>query len=227
MFVYSLAGLQVDGGPMAETELPDNETTARTGVYQLLARLISIPDRDIHAGAVAGTWGKELADAGHLLSFPFDFGGASVDASVSPEDFQAEFLRIFEVGQGAGPAAPIYGGLYGGDRMQRLEEVVRFYEYFGLSTSAEDPRPADHLATELEFMKYLTYKEAVSSSPRLQTSYRRAQHDFLDRQLNNWTPRLAESTSAAGTWPYWQWLTSTVRDFVATDANYVAGILGN
>ena len=67
--------------------------------------------------------------------------------------------------------------------MQKLEEVVRFYEYFGLTTSPEDPRPADHLATELEFMKYLTYKEAVSPSPRLQTSYRRAQHDFLDRQL--------------------------------------------
>ena len=51
MFVYSLAGLQVDGAAMAETELPDNETTARTGVYQLLARLISIPDPSPAPGA--------------------------------------------------------------------------------------------------------------------------------------------------------------------------------
>lgn len=225
VFVYSLAGLQVDGGQMPETELPDNEITARTGVYQLLARLTSVPDRDIYEGAVAGTWGKELADAGKLLGFAFDFGGASVDASVSQEDFQAEFLRVFEIGNGSGPAASLYGGAYAGDRMQRLEEVVRFYEYFGLSTSAEDPRPADHLATELEFMKYLTFKEAVSSSPRLQTSYRRAQHDFLERQLSTWVPKLVEKTSSAGTWPYWEWVTATAGGFVAADANYVAGAL--
>lgn len=111
--------------------------------------------------------------------------------------------------------------------MQRLEEVVRFYEYFGLTTSAEDPRPADHLATELEFMKYLTFKEAVSTSPRLQTSYRRAQHDFLDRQLTSWVPKLVERTRSADTWPYWQWVAETVGGFVAADSNYVAGVLAS
>lgn len=227
MFVYSLAGLQVDGGALQETELPDNETTARTGVYQLLARLVSTPDKEIYDGAVSGEWGKELTDAGKLLGFAFDFGTASLEASVTPEQFQAEFLRVFEVGNGTAPPASIYGGAYGGDRMQRLEEVVRFYEYFGLSTSAEDPRPADHLATELEFMKYLTFKEAVSPSPRLQTSYRRAQHDFLDRQLNSWVPRLVDKTSAAGTWPYWEWVANTVRGFAAADSTYVAGVLAS
>jgi DMSO reductase family type II enzyme chaperone len=225
MFVYSLAGLQVDGGPLQETELEDNETSARTGVYQLLARLASTPDRDVYDAAVAGEWGQRLAEAGRLLGFVFDFGQAELDPSVTPEDFQAEFLRVFEVGNGSGPPASLYGGAYGAQRMQRLEEVVRFYEYFGLSTSAEDPRPADHLATELEFMKYLTFKEAVSSSPRLQGSYRRAQHDFLDRQLNSWVPALVEKTRTSGTWPYWEWVASTVGGFVAADARYVAGVL--
>ncbi len=227
MFVYSLAGLQVDGGALQETELPDNETSARTAVYQLLARLVSIPEKDIYTVAVAGDWGHQLAEAGKLLAFPCDFGEASIDASVTPEEFQAEFLRVFEVGNGGGPPAPVYGGMYGSDRMQRLEEVVRFYEYFGLSTSAEDPRPADHLATELEFMKYLTFKEAVSSSPRLQTSYRRAQQDFVERQLAPWVPKFAEKTRNAGTWPYWEWVAGTVGKYVTADANYVAGVLAS
>ena len=222
MFVYSLAGLQVDGGQLPEIELPDNEITARTGAYQALARLVSVPDRDAYDTALAGEWGARLADAGKLLAFEFDFGNAAIDASVTPEDFQAEFLRVFEIGNGNGPTASLYGGSYGPDRMQRLEEVVRFYEYFGLTTSAEDPRPADHLATELEFMKYLTFKEAVSASPRLQTSYRRAQHDFLERQLSSWVPKLAEKTRTAGTWPYWEWVAGTVDAFVAADAKYVA-----
>ncbi|MBA4180219.1 MAG: hypothetical protein C0506_06470 [Anaerolinea sp.] len=222
MFVYSLAGLQVDGGQLPEIELPDNETTARTGVYQALARLLSVPDRDAYEAAAAGEWGARLAAAGKLLGFQHDFGNAAIDPGIAEEDFQAEFLRVFEIGSGNGPAAPLYGGLYSPDRMQRLEEVVRFYEYFGLTTSAEDPRPADHLATELEFMKYLTYKEAVSPSPRLQSSYRRAQHDFLDRQLVPWLPKLLEKTREAATWPYFEWVAGTAAAFVAADAEYAA-----
>lgn len=225
MFVYSLAGLQVDGGALPEMELPDNEVTARTGVYQLLARLVSLPDEDAYTAALAGEWGDRLRDAAKLLGFPFEFGNATIEPSISREDFQAEFLRVFEIGAGDGPPASLFGGAYGGERMQKLEEVVRFYEYFGLTTSAEDPRPADHLATELEFMKYLTFKEAVSPSPRLQTSYRRAQHDFLERQLTGWVPKLAEKTHEAKTWPYWEWVVDTVAGFAAADSQYVSGVL--
>ncbi|MGB4861665.1 MAG: molecular chaperone TorD family protein [Tepidiformaceae bacterium] len=225
MFVYSLAGLQVDGEALQEMELPDNEITARTGVYQLLARMVSVPDEDAYSAAVGGGWGGRLAGAATLLGFPFAFGNASIESSVSREDFQAEFLRAFEIGTGEGPPAPLYGGTYGDNRMQRLEEVVRFYEYFGLTTSAEDPRPADHLATELEFMKYLTYKEAVSPSPRLRTSYRRAQQDFLDRQLVGWLPKLAAKTREAKTTPYWEWVVDTVAGFGAADAAYVSSAL--
>jgi len=225
MFVYSLAGLQVDGDALPEVELEDNETTARTGIYQILARLVSVPEPDVHQKAVAGEWPAELASAGKLLGFPFDFGAPQGDVAGSFEDFQAEFLRVFEVGGGTdGAPAPVYGGLYAAGRIQRMEEVVRFYEYFGLSVSAEDPRPPDHIATELEFMKYLTFKEAVSSSPRLQVSFRRAQHDFLDRQLA-WVPELAERTRAANAGPFWQWVTSTVAGFVAADAAHVSGAL--
>lgn len=224
MFVYSLAGLKVDGNALEEMELEDNATTARTGVYQELARLTSVPCDDVYAAAVSGEWGTRLADAGKLLAFDPAFGNASLDPSVSREDFEAEFLRVFEIGNGSGPAASLYGGNYTGNRIAQLEEVVRFYEYFGLSTSPEDPRPADHLSTELEFMKYLTYKEAVSASPRLQASYRRAQHDFLDRQLA-WVPSLQAKVASAGTLPFWQWVADMTARFVAADAAYVAGLV--
>ncbi|MCK9518475.1 MAG: molecular chaperone TorD family protein [Dehalococcoidia bacterium] len=227
MFVYSLAGLKIDGEALPEQELPDNETTARTGVYQLLARLVSVPDADIHSRAVAGEWGHELAEAGKLLASPFEFGNAALEDGATREEMEAEYLRLFEVGDEAGPPAPLFGGVYGGgDRMNRMEEVVRFYEYFGLSTTAEDPRPADHLATEIEFMKYLTFKEAVSSSPRLQTSFRRAQLDFLDRQLTPWLPELNARVEKAGGWPFYRWVTATLSAFAVADQAYVKAQLG-
>jgi TorA maturation chaperone TorD len=176
MFVYSLAGLTIEGQDSQEAvELPDNATTSRTGVYQLLAQLVGVPDKDVYATAVAGEWPSRLAEAGKLVPFPVDYGSATIPASMTAEEFQAEYLRVFEVGQGTGgPPAPLYGGFYGtgGNRIQRLEEVVRFYEYFGLRASPEDPRPADNLSTELEFMKYLT-KEAVTSRHGSRPRFRR------------------------------------------------------
>ena len=228
MFVYSLAGLQIDGEASQEMELPDNETTARLGVYQALARLMACPDADSHAAAAAGEWPERLAHDAKLLPFAFDFGTASIDGAVSESDFQAEYLRLFEVGSGeGGPGAPLFGGVYGGgDRMKKLEEVVRFYEYFGLRASPEDPRPADHLSTELEFMKYLTFKEAVTTSPRLLASYRRAQQDFLERQVCSWVPQLAEHTVQQNANPFYSWVVATVATFTKADQAYVGGLVG-
>lgn len=228
MFVYSLAGLQLDGEAHQEMELPDNEITARLGVYQALARLLACPDVDAHGAAVAGEWPERLAHDAKLLPFAFDFGTASVDKSVTESDFQAEYLRLFEAGSGeAGPGAPLFGGAYGGgDRMKKLEEVVRFYEYFGLKASAEDPRPADHLATEMEFMKFLTLKEATSASPRLQTSFRRAQRDFLERQLTTWLPELSNRTRAQAPMPFWQWAVDRANAFAGADLAYVESVMG-
>ncbi len=228
MFVYSLAGLQIDGEASQEMELPDNETTSRLGVYQAMAMLMTYPDADSHAAAVAGEWPERLAHDAKLLPFSFEFGAASLDGAVSESDFQAEYLRLFEVGSGqGGPGAPLFGGVYGGgDRMKKLEEVVRFYEYFGLRTSPEDPRPADHLATELEFLKFLTLKEATSASPRLQSSFRRAQHDFLERQLNTWLPELVERTKAQNAMPFWQWAVGRAAAFAEADFAYVKSNLG-
>ena len=46
--------------------------------------------------------------------------------------------------------------------MKSMEEVIRFYNYFGLKLSDERRIPPDHLATELEFLHYLTFRQAAS-----------------------------------------------------------------
>jgi DMSO reductase family type II enzyme chaperone len=225
MFVYSLAGLKMDGEALPDQELEDNETTARTGVYQLLARLLGSPDEETHAWAMKGDWPGHLADAGKLLPFAFSFGAQPIPEAAGREAFEADYLTAFEVGPGTeGPPVPLSSAHYGNDMFKRREEVIRFYEYFGLSTSAEDPRPGDHLATELEFMKFLTLKEAVSASPRLRASFQRAQHDFLQRQLSPWMPGLQAKLEEAPVCPFWRWAAGTAAAFVAADNDYVAGL---
>jgi DMSO reductase family type II enzyme chaperone len=223
MFVYSLDGLEIDGDIPPDQEIEENEITARAAVYQVFAGIFSVPGETSHKDAVEGKWPEKLREASELLAFDFDFGVAALAPSVSQQDFEAEYLRLFEVGSGTdGPAAPICGGFYDdGDRRKRMEEVVRFFEYFGLKASTSETRPPDHLATELEFMQYLAFKEAASPSPRLSASYHRAQEDFLDRQMANWLPALAKRVEESNGLPVWVWATQTASNFVTADLAYV------
>ncbi|MDH5736984.1 MAG: molecular chaperone TorD family protein, partial [Gammaproteobacteria bacterium] len=121
---------------------------------------------------------------------------------------------------GNGPPVSLYGGSYGGSeesRRQTMEEVARFFEYFGLKTSADDPRPPDHIATQLEFMQYLAFKEAASPSPRLGGSFHRAQEDFLSRQLVGWVDRMAADIEAQDTQPIWIWAGQITATFLKAD----------
>lgn len=222
MFVYSLDGLEIDGDIPADQEIEENEITARAGVYQVLAQIFTVPDEDAYQEAVAGKWPEKLRGAAELLAFDFDFGVAALADSVSQQEFEAEYLRLFEVGNGTdGPAAAIFGGAYGGgDRRKQMEEVVRFFEYFGLKAGGET-RPPDHLATECEFMQYLAFKEAASPSPRLSASYHRAQEDFLDRQLVNWLPAFAQKVESEGGLPIYVWASRTAAEFAQADLAYV------
>ena len=223
MFVYSLDGLEINTDLAADVEIEDNEITARSGVYQTLSRLFKVPAEELWQIAVDGKWPEKLREAAELLAYDFDFGVAALSSSVSAEDYQAEYIRLFETGSGdGGPPAPILGGVYGGgDRRKQMEEVARFFEYFGLKTSPDDPRPPDHLATELEFMQYLAFKEAAAASPRLGGSFHRAQEDFLERQLVSWLAEFANRIEAADTLPIFVWASRTASDFVKADLQIV------
>jgi putative dimethyl sulfoxide reductase chaperone len=222
MFVYSLDGLKIDSDLANDVEIEDNEITARSGVYQTLSKLFVAPDAESHQLAVEGKWPEKLREAADLLAYKFDFGEIVLDASVSAEDFQAEYIRLFEVGSGDGPPAPIMGGAYGnGDRRKAMEEVARFFEYFGLTTTPDDPRPPDHLATECEFMQYLAFKEAASASPRLGASFHRAQDDFLERQFTGWLKEFAAKVEASTTQPFWTWAAQTASNFAEADMQHI------
>lgn len=223
MFVYSLDGLEIDGDIAPDQEIEENEITARAAVYQVLGRIFTVPDDAGYQAAVEGKWPEQLREAGQLLAFDFDFGVAALSESVSREEFEAEYLRLFEVANGSeAPAAPIFGGLYGdGDRRKQMEEVVRFFEYFGLKAAANDVRPPDHLATEMEFMQFLAFKEAASPSPRLSASYHRAQEDFLERQLATWVSSFAERVENQGGLPIWVWAAQTTANFINADLAFI------
>lgn len=215
MFVYSLSGLDLSGATgAAQVEVEDNETTARTAVYQTFARMLMAPGDEEWAIAADGGWSKELATAGTLLEYSWD-----IDDQPVPADRGA-----LESGLGALDGL-MASGAYAEDVQRNHDEVVRFYEYYGLKTSADGPS-VDHVVTECDFLQFLTYKEAAAASDRLRASFRRAQLDFLDRQFSRWVPALAERVAAEGSSPFHTWATAALARYAAADQGYVKSLLG-
>ena len=219
MFVYQLSGLSLKDEAQAPVEIEENETTARSAVYQVLGRLFLDADDEHFEKAREGLWVKELQEASALLPFELTLPeGGRVPPELAKADHVGEFRRLF----GEGGEVPPFGSAYQSDGDFR-DEVRRQYEYYGLAADAT--RRVDHLATECDYMQYLTFKEAASSSDRLRGSYRRAQHDFVARHFGEWVPAFAARVEGAGASRFFSWAAGILASFVASDADYVRGLV--
>jgi len=163
---------------------------ASVRVYRMLADSFLYPDSGSFDALTTGEfrdYAKEMCQ-----DLPYDLGPVFDELTATGEytDFQAEYLRIFEVGLGV-PPCPLYSGIFQGGRKAVMEELARFYSHFGLSIEHGSGELPDHLTTELEFMHFLAFKElAALDQGKDSNPYRLAQADFLERQLTNWLPAL-------------------------------------
>lgn len=173
---------------------------ARSTVYQALKWAFTPPDERRFRTLQRDEFNRALEDA--LGALPASYEGASLfgawrgvrDALAAfaiARDYEAEYLRLFEVGIPQAPC-PLYESAYGQvDRRAVMEELTRFYNYFGLSLGQKAKEMPDHLRVELEFLHYLTYLEAQALEEGQSTAgLRRAQRDLYKRHLDAWTPRL-------------------------------------
>ncbi|MDP2948441.1 MAG: molecular chaperone TorD family protein [Chloroflexota bacterium] len=201
----------------------ESPTIARSQVYRLLARSFAFPDEALYEDVTKGRWQEQVSQV--LPQFPFELaagGGAAVAFPFA--EFQAEYNRLFEVGTMGGPPCPLFGGHHERDRMRVMEELIRFYNYFGLSMAAG--QLPDHITVELEFMHYLTFKEAEARQQnREQDSYQRAQKDFLDRHLGKWVPVLRQKLFNFDPPPFFAELVTFTDEFVGRDRQYLKSIL--
>jgi len=165
-------------------------TASRTRFYRLVADGLLYPEKASFAALTAGNYRDEIHGTGADLPYELHADAGALVDSGTYMDFQGHYLRLFEVGTGM-PPCPLYSGLYRGGRKAVMEELTRFYNFFGLSVEAGGGELPDHIVTELEFMHFLTFKElAALHKGEDPAPYRRAQADFLERQLASWLPAL-------------------------------------
>jgi putative dimethyl sulfoxide reductase chaperone len=202
----------------------ERTAASRSRVYQLLSLAFAFPDEELYGALRDGSFAALLAQVAAAL--PYDVMRAATvelgDAGDSYAAFESEYIRLFDVGA-AGPPCPLYGGVYIGERMKVMEDATRFYNFFELRLSPRLQELPDHITTELEFLHYLTFREAEARQQGLDVApLLRAERDFLARHLCKWVPRMQARLAKQTTLPFFPALVSFAGAFFAADQAYAA-----
>ncbi len=197
----------------------------RSGLYLLLARALAFPQPEFHGDAVSGRLRDRIGEAVDGLPYRLAMGPSrGWQATGDYDAFQSDYIRLYEVGPRGRASCPLYGGHYGSDRLRTMEELVRFYNYFGLKT-APSLMP-DHVTVELEYMHYLAHEEAQARQEEGETeSLLRAQKDFLERHLCKWWPLALAAAEKQRPPRFYRSLMTLVQRFLESDRSHLASAL--
>lgn len=157
----------------------DGETAARSTLYQLFSHLFSYPTAEL----LEEWFGKAEATFTGLGPLP--------DMDI----MAARYTALFDNCTGRA-RIPLRESPYLRTEARAIwEDLVRFYEHFGLEFSVDETRLwPDHLTVQLDMMHYLTFLQAAGGpEPVLQ----HAQRDFLERHLLNWIDNFHQALLAA------------------------------
>lgn len=172
---------------------------ARSDMYALLADLFRYPDQEFQGFVRSGELESSFVHISEKLPFTFN---VKADAraklklfqDLGEDDVDAGFIRVFEAGPGEPPCALVEGKhAKGADRRAIFEDLIRFYNHFGLSYAegSNEDRP-DHISYELEFMHYLAFLTLRAEQTQKETrQYMAAQHDFLEHHIARWAGSIA------------------------------------
>jgi DMSO reductase family type II enzyme chaperone len=206
---------------------------ARSVAYAFFSRLLQSPFDPALAGEgpIPRDAPAALADLGPQLPGGTDLGALADEAARGLEEgtdaFAREYGALLEIGSD-GPPLPIREELAFPDAegQRRKQEVVRFYEHFGYALLPERQWAPDHLSVELEFLHYVSFREAESRSDADATAFLLAQRDFLERHTAAWVPRLRGALLARARDRYLRTLIASLADFLARDLEWLNEQLG-
>ncbi len=143
------------------------------------------------------------------------------------ETLRVEHTRLF-INAVPHVLAPPYASAYDEDGLLMGEPAaaaLRAYRRAGLTLSAEKRELPDHLATELEFMFFLSSQElAARESGNLAQarSLREQQQRFLAEQLLPWVPTWRKKVEPADRTRLYKALAHLTENWLQSDSKYLA-----
>ena len=194
----------------------------RSFAYGTLTACLNYPDAILVESVTSGTLLRGLQG---IFDFENDLAlapdeVAGLAAQITADAMETEYTQLFEVTTPQGALCGLYAGLHYGDRMQVMEEHVRFYNFFGLHMPDRIEELPDHLCTELEFLRFLSTQEAYTiekGQPAL--SFQKAQRDFISRHMLRWIDPLEQSVITYATVPFYKSLVRLIKAVLSSEFN--------
>lgn len=212
----------------------ENKETLESGghgvsqIYLFFARCFSYPENEFYEAMKDIRLIKEVWAFLGELPFKADFEfvkGGIPSPSLTREEFESEYINTFDIN----PSRPLYESAYTREDMcarDIYEDLLRFYDYFDIKLSEKEKDYPDHLTVELEFMAFLSKKEAdaigrgVSPDP-----YRLAQLDFIERHLDKWVYKLDEKIQKKAMDPFYKGVSALMKGFIKEHLLYLQRVL--
>ncbi|MBK1650260.1 molecular chaperone TorD family protein [Rhabdochromatium marinum] len=179
----------------------------RSRAWQLLSIAFAHPVPELH-GLLADRRFQQAFEEALAMAHGVRIGLPSL--SVDFQDFEAQYITLFDTGSKGRPLAPLrasaYDVLLAGEPVPRLMlKYAQFYKHFGVQarTGQGDNALADHLTCQLDCLAWLTHLEArAGAQSDAEAGYRRAQGDFITRLLGphcgEFVPRLSDACAEQG-----------------------------
>jgi DMSO reductase family type II enzyme chaperone len=138
--------------------------------------------------------------------------------------FQAEHTRVFShiLSKDCPPCETIYTAKHVFQETQDLSDISGFYRAFGLEMG--DKERLDHITVELEFMHFLTYKEAYAQThhgPAKARLCRKFQRKFMRDHLGRWAVEFARRLGQKANGGYFGCVSSVLETFLKADIAFL------
>lgn len=139
-----------------------------------------------------------------------------------------EFTRLFRGLHPLESPPPPYESVYGDGGLlygPSTMEVARTYRRFRLE--GKNNEPPDHIALELDFMRFLCQKEAQAQQGREEAKgWLREEGAFLEEHLVTWVPALCRNIRGSDTMGFYSGLADVTEGWLSCDRRIIRGLLG-
>lgn len=188
---------------------------ARRETYGLLAELLSFPTPGLAEALAAGTVSASVEGLARSLPYRL-LPPAGLAAALQPSELEPEYIRLFDL-PGGGSPCPLYTGVYSPARRDAMEELLRFYRFFGLTMAQRGHDLPDAVPTVIEFQQFLVLREEAAGS----SESRKAQRDILRRHLLPWASATHQRLPKRDPGPWYEAIVAFAAHFFAADLAYL------
>ncbi|OHB70164.1 MAG: hypothetical protein A2W23_01315 [Planctomycetes bacterium RBG_16_43_13] len=196
----------------------------RSHTYKLFSLAFLKPDDELKNLLKKGEFQLSIEDAFKRLnvsSYKLNISGETID------NLEETYYMVF--GHSTPKEYPPYETEYGVSHVfmqsQELADISGFYKAFGLDISKSAFERLDHITVELEFMAYLTFKEAHAireGNPKNIELCRDAQRKFFKDHIGRWVPAFANRLKKAFDTTFYTQVAQALKAFLDAEANFLS-----